>query len=385
MNTSEYKRFLRFCSKNIDNSNLELFNVDDIVHSIFDQVEKLKGQAQRVREKFLNNIVDNLLLFEKNCLSNNLNINWCLSSEDFLENLLNLLGRKKIKSVNLSSSEFFEQLDLKNSLKSDKISTFSKDNRCFILEADLGIVDSASFFSVFESEFEMELFLDSKIKIIILPINKFICNISDIDIFTHIFSIYKNNKSFPSLTNIFTPKQIGNQEEVYVFVVDNEQSNLLSFKEQRKALLCIDCGACKRVCPVYQTIKDEPYNNSLTGPIANILLPFIENFDNHKHLTYNCLLCGNCTSICPVNISIPDLIIENRKYFFENKILDHNDNILILSLRKFFLRNKNKNLKPWLKRYLLRRIIPKITRKQLQIPQFAKKTFNKIQQDNNKG
>ena len=45
MNTSEYKRFLHNCSKNIDNSKLELLDVNDIVHSTFDDIDKLKLQV----------------------------------------------------------------------------------------------------------------------------------------------------------------------------------------------------------------------------------------------------------------------------------------------------------------------------------------------------
>lgn len=379
MNTSEYKRFLHICNKNVDSSHFELFNPKDMVHSVFDDINKLKNQAYKIRQKFIDNIVDNLLLFEKNLLSNKGKINWCLSYEDFTEQLLNLLSNKKIKSVNAFFSNFTEELGLKEILKNEGISSFSKENKCSILSPDLAVVDTASMFSVFDSVFEMELFLDSKIKIFILPINKFICNISDIDIFTHIFSIYEKNTSYPILSNIFTPSSLDTNKETYVFIVDNSRSNLLAFKEQRKILSCIDCGACKKVCPVYQSIKDEPYNNTITGPVANVILPYLENFENYKHLSYNCLLCGNCSSICPLNIQIHDLILENRKFFFENKILDFDDNLLIISLRRFFSKRKKMNSKSWYKRYLLRRMIPKTTRKLVQIPQFSKRTFNQIQ------
>jgi L-lactate dehydrogenase complex protein LldF len=381
MNTSEYKRFLHICNKNVDKSDFELFNPKDLVHSSFNDIDKLRNKASKIRGKFLDNIVGNLLLFEKNIISNKGQINWCLSYEDFTEQLLNLLSNKKIKAVNAFFSNFTDELGLKETLKNEGISTFSKENKCSILSPDLAVVDTASMFSVWESIFEMELFLDSKIKIFILPINKFICNISDIDIFTHIYSIYKKNISFPILSNIFTPSANDTNKETYVFIVDNSRSNLLAFKEQRKALSCLDCGACKRVCPVYNTIKDESYNNTITGPIANVILPYLENYENHKHLSFNCLLCGNCSSICPVNISIPDLILENRKFFFENKILDFEDNLLILSLKKFFLSRKKMNLKRWFKKYLLRRRIQKTTRKLVQIPQFSKRTFNQLQQE----
>ena len=177
MNTSEYKRFLHICNKNVDKSDFELFNPKDLVHSSFNDIDKLRNKASKIRGKFLDNIVGNLLLFEKNIISNKGQINWCLSYEDFTEQLLNLLSNKKIKAVNAFFSNFTDELGLKETLKNEGISTFSKENKCSILSPDLAVVDTASMFSVWESIFEMELFLDSKIKIFILPINKFICNI----------------------------------------------------------------------------------------------------------------------------------------------------------------------------------------------------------------
>lgn len=380
MNTSEYKKFLHSCSKNIDNSNLELLDVNDVVHSIFDDIDKLKLQASKIRQKFINNIVDNLLLFEKNVTKNKANVNLCLSYDEFFESLIKLLNSKKIKEVNFFTSDFSEELNLDNMLKSEGISFFSKENLCSIYEPSLGIVDTGSLFSVFNSIFEMELIMDSKYKIFIIPINKFICNISDIDIFTHIFSIYKQNSNFPSISNIYTPNSSEINSETHIFIVDNGRSNLLSLKEQRKSLWCINCGACKRVCPVYQTIKDNPYNNSFTGPIANVMLPFLENYESYRHLSFNSVLCGNCSNICPMNIPISDLIIENRKYFFDYKMMDYEDNVLFFSFKKLFFSRKNMNRKAWLKRFLLRKVLPKTVKKQIQLPRFSKKTLYQIKQ-----
>lgn len=381
MNTSEYKKFLHSCNKSINNSDFKLFNVNNLLNTPFENIDKLKLQASNIRQKFINNIADNLLEFEKNFLKNKANINWCLSYDDFSKSLLKLLDNKKIKAVNTISSDFVDELDLKNMLKSEGISSFSKDNICTIHEPSLGIVDSGSLFSIFESTFDMELLLDSKIKIFILPINKFICNISDIDIFTQIFSIYKYNSNFPFVSNIFTPNTTENQTETHLFIIDNGRSNLLSLKEQRKSLLCINCGSCKKVCPVYQLIKDKPYNNVLTGPIANVMLPFLENYERYKHLSFNSVLCGNCSNICPMNIPIHELLIENRKYFFQSKIMDVDDNLLALNLKRFLINRKNMNKTHWIKKYLLKRMLPKAAKKQ--IPLFSEKTFNQIYQNNN--
>lgn len=382
MNTSEYKNFLHTCSKNINNIDIQSFNVNNLVHSTFDNVDKLRLQAFNIRQNFLNNITDNLLEFEKVFTSKKGYINWCLSYDDFLESLLKLLDSKKIKAVNSFPSDFNDELGLNKMLKSEGISIFSKENICSIHEPDLGIVDTGSFFSVFDSVFKMELILDSKIRIFILPINKFICHLSDIDTFTHIFSIYKNNSKFPQISNIFTPNCNDNKSETHLFIVDNGRSNLLSLKEQRKSLLCINCGACKKVCPVYQVIKDEPYNNSFTGPIANVMLPFLENYESYKHLSFNSTLCGNCSKVCPMNIPITDLILENRKFFFENKIMNLEDNLMILGFKKFLFSRKNMNRRYWVKRFLLRRMIPKPMKKNIPLPLFSKKTFNQYELQN---
>ncbi|MBO7276559.1 MAG: lactate utilization protein [Bacteroidales bacterium] len=382
MNTSEYKKFLHTCSKNINDFDVKLFDVDNTVHSVYDNIDKLQLQASKVRQKFVDNIANNLLDFEKNFISNKSYINWCLSYDDFYNSLLKLLDKKKIKSVSIFPSDFNNELSLEKMLKLEGISLFSKDNICSIHEPNFGIVDTGSFLSIFNSIFEMELLLDSKIKIFILPINKFICNISDIDIFAHILSIYKDNAKFPQISNIFTPNSAENKSETHLFIVDNGRSNLLSLKEQKKSLWCINCGACKKVCPVYKLIKDQPYNNSLTGPLANVMLPFLENYDSYKHLSFNSVLCGNCSKVCPVNIPITDLILENRKFFFESKIMNLEDNLLSLGLKKFLISRKNMNRRYWVKKYLLRKMLPNTIKKSIRIPSFSKKTFNQNEQQN---
>ena len=40
----------------MDNSHFELFNPKDMVHSVFDDINKLKNQAYKIRQKFIDNI-----------------------------------------------------------------------------------------------------------------------------------------------------------------------------------------------------------------------------------------------------------------------------------------------------------------------------------------
>lgn len=380
MKNREYDDFICKCKRKINDSPLNLSSdiVDDLSHCVFQNPNQVKYKAEEIRQKFIDNIVDNLLVFENKFTENKGVVHWCIAYDDFFEQLVKLLKNKKIKAVNSFESSFNTELGLDPSLKNEGIHTIDKNNTCSIYEPDLGIVNTGSLFSIFKSAYEMELVLSSKLKIFILPINKFICNIKDIELFSHIYSIYRENVDFPFLSAVFNPDNSAEGTESHVFLVDNGRSNILATKNQRKALLCIDCGACKKVCPVYNTISDEPYNNVFTGPLANVVLPFLENFESHKHLSFNSVLCGNCSKICPVNIPLTDLMIENRNFFFESKIMDFGDNMFASKLKKFLIDRSKMNKKSWRKGMKIKLIIPSSVRKTRQMPKFADESFNVI-------
>ena len=380
MNTKEYKTFLSDCKESIDWSEMDLSfdTTSDLAHEVFKNPRQACLKASELRRKFIDNIDENLLVFERKFSDNKGIVHWCVAYDDFLDGLFSLLKSKKVKAVNTFSSAFNIELGLDDALLQENISTVATDNYCSIFEPSLGIVNSGSLFSVFNSAFDMELVMGSKLKIFILPIHKFICNLADLELFSHILSVYRDNVDFPFLSSVFTPQALNSDCETHLFLIDNGRSSLLSLKEQRKALLCIDCGACKRVCPVYRTIGDKPYNNVFTGPIANVILPFIENYDSYKHLSFNSVLCGNCSKVCPMNIPLSDLMVENRKFFFENKIMDWSDGVLALRLKKLLSSRKKMNESPWKKKQRLNCTIGVPVRKSKYSPQFAKESFNLI-------
>lgn len=379
MNTKEYKTFLSDCKASIDEKPLTISfdDFDDLSHSVFSNPHKIKQKASEIRKKFIDNIDENLLIFERKFTENGGKVHWCVSYDDFIDSLSVLLAKNKIKAVNTFTSRFNAELGLDFSLKNEKIATMATDGKCAILEPEFGIVNTGSLFSIFNSAFDMEIVMGSKLKIFIIPINKFVCNIAEIDIMSTLLSIYRNQNDSPFLSSIFTP----NSHKVsasHVFLIDNGRSNILASKTHRKALWCIDCDACKRVCPVFNTIGDKPYNNVFTGPYANVVLPFYENFDSYKHLSFNSVGCGNCTRVCPVNIPLTDLMIENRRFFFEKKIMDLGDEILSSRLKKFLLSRSEMNKKTWLKKRKIKAFIKSSVLKNRITPPFAKQSFNAL-------
>lgn len=379
MNTKEYKTFLSDCKASIDEKPLTISfdDFDDLSHSVFSNPHKIKQKASEIRKKFIDNIDENLLIFERKFTENGGKVHWCVSYDDFIDSLSVLLAKNKIKAVNTFTSRFNAELGLDFSLKNEKIATMATDGKCAILEPEFGIVNTGSLFSIFNSAFDMEIVMGSKLKIFIIPINKFVCNIAEIDIMSTLLSIYRNQNDSPFLSSIFTPNSHKDSAS-HVFLIDNGRSNILASKTHRKALWCIDCDACKRVCPVFNTIGDKPYNNVFTGPYANVVLPFYENFDSYKHLSFNSVGCGNCTRVCPVNIPLTDLMIENRRFFFEKKIMDLGDELLCSRLKKFLLSRSEMNKKTWLKRRKIKAFIKSSVLKNRITPPFAKQSFNAL-------
>ncbi|MEE0991957.1 MAG: 4Fe-4S dicluster domain-containing protein [Bacteroidales bacterium] len=379
MNTTEYKTFLSDCKASIDEKPLTISfdDFDDLSHSVFSNPHKIKQKASEIRKKFIDNIDENLLIFERKFTENGGKVHWCVSYDDFIDSLSVLLAKNKIKAVNTFTSRFNAELGLDFSLKNEKIATMATDGKCAILEPEFGIVNTGSLFSIFNSAFDMEIVMGSKLKIFIIPINKFVCNIAEIDIMSTLLSIYRNQNDSPFLSSIFTPNSHKDSAS-HVFLIDNGRSNILASKTHRKALWCIDCDACKRVCPVFNTIGDKPYNNVFTGPYANVVLPFYENFDSYKHLSFNSVGCGNCTRVCPVNIPLTDLMIENRRFFFEKKIMDLGDDLLCSRLKKFLLSRSEMNKKTWLKKRKIKAFIKSSVLKNRITPSFAKQSFNAL-------
>lgn len=387
MNTNSYKQYINSCKESIkkdENINLSFTNENDIAYNVFNNINKVKKLASDIRTKFINNIADNLVVFDKNFSEKGGSVHWCVTYNDFIEKVIKLLDKNNIKSVNVFHSDFIEELGLENTLTSKDIVIDSDINDTIVFTPQFGIINSGSLFFEFTSSIDMEQVLSSRFKIFVLPINDFLFKNEDIELFSYLYSIYKYKKIYPYLTSLYTPSPIKNSKEdnIHIFIIDNGRSNILENKEIRSALNCINCGACKQVCPVYKVIGDKPYDNIFFGPYANVVLPYLENVENYKHLCFSCTGCGNCSKICPVNIPISELIIKNKNYFFENGIMDVTDIRLAKSLGKTLKNRKRMNKSKVLKNLKIKLLVNNsklISDKFV----FSKYTFNQQYQLNN--
>ena len=80
----------------------------------------------------------------------------------------------------------------------------------------------------------------------------------------------------------------------------------------RDTLLCIRCGACLNVCPVYNHVGGHAYGGAYSGPIGAILAPQLLGVQIAGDLPFASTLCGACAEYCPVKIPIPEILLHLR-------------------------------------------------------------------------
>jgi len=155
-----------------------------------------------------------------------------------------------------------------------------------------------------------------KIHIVIVGIEKLTPSLEDLDLFLPLLAQHGTGQNITVYNNIvFGPRtefEPDGPDEMYVILLDNRRTELLKYKEQRRALSCIRCGACLNGCPIYKSIGGYTYNATYSGPIGSVISPHFLGFKDYNHLSFASSLCGKCTEVCPVKIPLHELLLHNR-------------------------------------------------------------------------
>ncbi len=156
-----------------------------------------------------------------------------------------------------------------------------------------------------------------KIHIAIVGIEKILPSINDLHLFLPLLATQGTGQNITVYNSIITgPRQeneVDGPEEMFVILLDNGRTNLLTQTKQREALYCIRCGACLNACPVYKSIGGFSYQTTYSGPIGAVITPHLKGMEQYKHLSHASSLCGACTEVCPMHINIHGLLVVNRK------------------------------------------------------------------------
>jgi L-lactate dehydrogenase complex protein LldF len=105
--------------------------------------------------------------------------------------------------------------------------------------------------------------------------------------------------------------------EFHLVLLDNGRTQILRDEIARETLMCIRCGACMNICPVYNQVGGHAYGAVYPGPIGSILTPLLIGTRIAGGLPFASTLCGACSDICPVMIPITEILLHLRRRFVE--------------------------------------------------------------------
>jgi len=154
------------------------------------------------------------------------------------------------------------------------------------------------------------------VHIVVTGIDKVLPSVDDLDLFWPMLATHGTGQQLTVYNTLVSgPRKRDETDgpaQMYVVLIDNGRSNLLSMVPQRRALACIRCGACLNACPVYRNIGGHTYGTVYSGPIGAVITPHLCSFEEYKHLSFASSLCGKCTEVCPVNIDLHQQLLNNR-------------------------------------------------------------------------
>lgn len=217
------------------------------------------------------------------------------------------------------------------------------------------------------------------IHIIVAGIDKMITSIDELSVLLPLSSLYNPNKNISSLYSIINSPSKNEEkvQDLYLILLNNNRTNILSKEKQRNILSCIQCGACFEVCPIYNIVGGHTYGEYNSGPVGSISLPLLKDIEDTSHFCSLCTLCGRCSEICPVNIPLKDLFLENRKYLVkENKSLIGERNFLNNIMKKMINRKNLDKYGANFKDMELSFYVKKKWGAKRELPKFAKESFS---------
>lgn len=151
--------------------------------------------------------------------------------------------------------------------------------------------------------------------IAVTGIEKVIENTADLVPILELLSKSATGQRFTSYMHQLRPTCDGEDgpREMHLILVDNGRSSAMTDPQMREMMMCIRCGACLNICPVYRSTGGHAYRSIYPGPMGAVMSNLLGRKTMlHPELPHMSTLCGACRDICPVKIDIPRMLLELR-------------------------------------------------------------------------
>jgi L-lactate dehydrogenase complex protein LldF len=153
-----------------------------------------------------------------------------------------------------------------------------------------------------------------RVHVALMGIERLVPTLADLEVMMRLLPRSATAQKLSTYVNLLTgprrPGEPDGPEELHVVLVDNGRSRALG-GELAESLLCIRCGACLNVCPIYREIGGHAYGAVYGGPIGSVVSTALFGTEFNE-LANASTLCGACRDVCPVRIDIPTMLLAVR-------------------------------------------------------------------------
>ncbi len=119
--------------------------------------------------------------------------------------------------------------------------------------------------------------------------------------------------SYVSIVTGPTPNSDGSMKNLHIILLDNRRTEMAHDPLFKQALQCIRCASCLNVCPIFRLVGGHVFGKIYTGGIGTILTAWFDALKSAEDIQGLCIQCGACKEVCPGKIDIPELIMELRR------------------------------------------------------------------------
>lgn len=347
--------------------------------TFIDKYELARNRVSFIRSRAIENSDRLLLDFENLWIKSGGKCLWTVDQEHFEEEIKNLIKQNGLTNIGYNDSPVVQETSIVSILRNDgfkvgKIEQEKIDSFEVTLQmVDWAVVDAGLLVLNEWNQGALRERANAKLNIFLLPVNKFVQQLSDIELLTSFQAIHTQGiAAFPFQSYISA------SSENWVVFIDNNRTELMDNARLRTALKCIDCNACFEVCPVAQTIGEDAWQSPYKGPIGVLYNSKFYSKEYYSSQVFASTGCGKCQEVCPVGIPLSELVHYSRNLQVESNPSKTEKLIYFFWKSGMEKRSKLEKGGSKLKNFMLRQFFRKSWGQQREMPEVSQKSFNQL-------